>query len=344
MRIVSPLRQRRALLLSLAVSTLLMRLVRLVTLAPLVPLLSSTPAQAQAGKVTRLVVAFPPGGPVDFLARMFAEALALELGHRVIVENKAGGNGAIAADQIIQSSPDGSTLWFSSVGAVAINPSLYEKLSYDPLRDLTPVSLVANNVEVLVVNPKNAANSAAEFVAASKARTEPTAMASSGIGSIPHLAVEQLAAVGNANFLHVPYKGIAPAVTDLMGGQVQGLFGDVPGLMGHIRSGKLKAIGLADRQRHPLLPDVKTLAEQGLPGVDTNNWYALFASSKTPANTIASINQAVRKTLESPAVREKFAASGAEAAPTSSAELAALLKADTEKWAHIIRSKKIKGE
>ncbi len=301
-------------------------------------------AQSQPGKVTRLVVAFPPGGPVDFIARMFAEQLASELGQRVIVENKAGGNGAIAADVVMQSPPDGSVLWFSSVGAVAINPSLYDKLSYDPVRDFAPVSLVANNVEVLVVNAGNPANTAAEFVAASKARNEPTAMASSGIGSIPHLAIEQLAAVGRANVLHVPYKGIAPAITDLIGGQVQGLFGDVPGLMTHIRSGKLKAIGLADRKRHPLLPDVKTLSEQGLSGVDTNNWYALFASAKTPPSVIATINQAVRKTLESAAVKEKFSASGAEAAPTTSAELAVLLKADTEKWAQIIRSKKIRGE
>ncbi len=301
-------------------------------------------AQAQSGKVTRLVVAFPPGGPVDFVARMFSEQLATELGQRVVVENKAGANGAIAAELIIQAPPDGQTLWFSSVGAVAINPSLYEKLSYDPLRDLAPVSLVANNVEVLVVHPRNPANTAAEFVSMSRSRSEPIAMASSGIGSIPHLAIEQLAEVGKANFLHVPYKGIGPAITDLMGEQVQGLFGDVPGLLGHIRSGRLKAIGLADGKRHPLLPEVRTLAEQGFPGVDTNNWYALFVSSKTAPEVIAAINQAVRKTLESAVLREKFAASGVQAAPSSSAELAALLRQDTRKWAEIIRAKKIRGE
>lgn len=169
-------------------------------------------------------------------------------------------------------------------------------------------------------------------------------MASSGIGSIPHLAVEQLAEVGKVNFLHVPYKGLAPAITDLLGEQVQGLFGDVPGLMGHIRSGRLKAIGLADSKRHPLLPEVRTLAEQGLPGVDTNNWYALFVSSKTPTAVISAINQAVRRTLESAGLREKFAANGVQAAPSTEGELAKLLSEDTRKWAQIIRSKKIKGE
>lgn len=305
---------------------------------------TSTPAQAQSNKVTRLIVAFPPGGPVDLLARMFAEQLSKELDHRVIIENKAGGNGAIAADLVIQAPADGATLWFSSVGAVAINPSLYEKLSYAPQQDLAPVSVVANNVEVLVVNPKNPANTAAELVAHSKAQSAPTPMASSGIGSIPHLAVEQLIDVGKANMLHVPYKGAAPAITDVMGGQVAGFFGDVAGLIGAIRSGKLKAVGIADAKRHPLLPDVPTLAEQGFPNIDTNNWYALFASAKTPPATIVALNKAVRKALEAPALRDKLSGNGSEAAPSTPAELAALLKADTAKWAKLIREKKIKGE
>lgn len=303
------------------------------------------PSAASAqGKTTRIVVSFPPGGPVDFVARSLAEQLGKELGQTVIVDNKAGANGAIGAGDVIRSAPDGGTLWFTSVGAVAINPSLYEKLSYDPLRDLAPVALVVNNVELLVVNPANPAKDAAEFIANSKKRKNPAPMASSGIGSIPHFAIEQLADSSGASLMHVPYKGAAPAITDLMGGQVDGFFGDIPGLIGHVRVGKLKAIGLASTRRHPALPDVKTLAEQGIANVDTNNWYALFAPVKTPAATVQALSEAVRRALNNPALKARLLDSGAEPAPSTPAELATLLKHDTEKWAKLIRDKKIKPE
>jgi tripartite-type tricarboxylate transporter receptor subunit TctC len=305
--------------------------------------LTPTLGHAQA-KTTRIVVAFPPGGPVDFVARALAEQLARELQHNVIIENKPGGNGAVAASDVMRAAPDGSTLWITSVGAAAVNPALYDKLAYDMQRDFAPVALVVNNVELLVVHPSNPAANAAEFVAASKKAKEPVAMASSGIGSIPHLAIEQLADASGANLMHVPYKGAAPAITDVMGGQVGGFFGDIPGLIGHVKGGKLKAIGLASTQRHPALPEVKTLAEQGIAGVDTNNWYALFTSAKVPPATIETINQAVRRALGNVALRDKLLATGADPAPSSPQELAALLKADSEKWAALIRSKKIKAE
>jgi tripartite-type tricarboxylate transporter receptor subunit TctC len=302
------------------------------------------PVFAQTAKTTRLVISFPPGGPVDLVARVVAEQLAKELGHVVIVENKPGANGSIGAQFVARAPADGLTLWFTSVGAAAINPSLYENLPYDMQRDFAPVALVVNNVEVLVVNPKDPADNAADFVAASKKKKEPTPIASSGVGSIPHLAMEQLAEASKANLLHVPYKGAAPAITDVMGGQVAAFFGDIPGLIGHIRSGKLKAIGIADAKRHPLLPDVRTLAEQGLPGVDSNNWYALFAPAKTPPALVDSLNAAVRRALAVPAVNEKLTSTGSEPAASTPQELAALLERDTEKWAKLIRAKGIKGE
>jgi tripartite-type tricarboxylate transporter receptor subunit TctC len=302
------------------------------------------PAAFAQAKVTRIVISFPPGGPVDFVARTLAEQLGKELGHNVIIDNKAGANGAIGAAEVIRSVPDGSTLWLTSVGAAAINPSLYEKLAYDPQKDLAPVALVVNNVELLVVNPANPVKDTAEFVAHSKKRKDATPMASTGIGSIPHFAIEQLADASGANLLHVPYKGAAPAITDLMGGQVDGFFGDIPGLIGHVRAGKLKAIGLASTRRHPALPDVKTLAEQGIANVDTNNWYALFAPVRTPAATVQAISEAVRRALGNPALKARLLDSGAEPAPSSPTELAALLKHDTDKWARLIRDKKIKPE
>ena len=310
-----------------------------------VSLLFSPVLQAQPAKITRIIVAFPPGGPVDFVARSMAEQLGKELGHQVIIENKAGANGAIAAELVARSAPDGQTLWLTSVGAVAINPSLYEKLSYDPQRDLTPVSLVVNNVEVLVVGANAPYNTGAEFVATSRRDpSKPLTLASSGTGSVPHLAMELLNDAAKTNFMHVPYKGAAPAITDVIAGHVHGFFGDIPGLIAHIKSGRLKAIGLAANKRHPLLPEVKTFTEMGVPGVDSDNWYALFAAKGTPAAEIDRVNQAVRRSLGNEAVKAKLEASGAEVSPSTPAELATLLKNDSAKWARVVKAKNIKPD
>lgn len=298
-------------------------------------------ASAQT-KTTRILVAFPPGGPVDFVARTLTEQLSKELGHNVLVENKAGANGAIAADTLLKAPADGQTLWLTSVGAVAINPSLYPALPYDPVRDLAPVSLVVNNVEMLVVNPNNPVNGPQEFITASKQK--PTTMASSGTGSVPHLAMELLADATKSNLIHVPYKGAAPAITDVMAGHVDGFFGDIPGLMSGIRSGKLKPVALASTRRHPLFPDVKTFQEIGVNGVDSDNWYALFTHKNIPAADLERINQAVRRTLANEAVRNKLVASGAEPSASTSAELSTLLKNDMAKWSRVIRDKKVKAD
>jgi tripartite-type tricarboxylate transporter receptor subunit TctC len=301
-------------------------------------------AFAQGSGPIKIVVAFPPGGPVDFVARVLAEGLAKELGQSVIVENRPGANGGIAAQAVAKSAPDGTTLWLSSAGAMVMNPALYDSLSYDVPRDFAPVSLVVNNVEVLVVNPSNPANSAAELVAQSKQKPDPVPIASSGVGSMPHLAMELFADSSGAKLMHVPYKGAAPAITDVMGGQVSGFFGDVPGVIGFIRGGKLKAIGIAAPVRHPLLPDVRTLDEQGIRGVESNNWYALFAPAKTPAARVDELNAAVRAVLTSEAYRKRLVDSGTEPAPSTPEQLAALVKADGAKWERIIRDKRIVGE
>ena len=302
-----------------------------------------TAAMAQTG-TTRIVVSFTAGGPVDAVARMLSEQLGKELGRTVLVENRPGANGAIGAMEVARAEPDGNTLWLSSVGAAAINAGLYDKLPYDMQRDFTPVSLVVDNVELLVVNPSNPAMDASEFVGSAKTAKDPVAMASSGIGSIPHLAIEQLTDSTGAKLLHVPYKGAAPAITDLMGNQVGGFFGDVPGLIGYVKGGKLKALGIASAKRHPALPDVPTLEEQGIKGVDTINWYALFAPAETPPAIIDALNKAVRNTLATPAVRDRLLQSGADPAPSSPQELAALVQRDTDKWAKLIKAKNIKAE
>jgi tripartite-type tricarboxylate transporter receptor subunit TctC len=303
--------------------------------------LSTTLSMAQTNAI-KMLVAFPPGGPVDFVARTIAEPLGKELGVQILIDNKPGGNGAIAAEYMINAPADGKVLWFTSAGAVAINPGLYEKLSYNPLKDLAPVSLVVNNVEVLVVHPNNSANQGAEFVALSKQRE--VTMASSGTGSVPHLAMEQLADSTKGKLLHVPYKGAAPAITDVLGGHVDGFFGDIPGLIGYIKSGKLKPIGIASNKRSPALPDVKTFTEMGVPGVDSNNWYALFAKAGTSKAEIDRINTAMKKVLAQDDVKNRLLQSGTDPVGSTVDELATILKNDINKWTKLIKAKNIKPE
>ncbi|MEJ8292354.1 tripartite tricarboxylate transporter substrate binding protein [Delftia tsuruhatensis] len=297
-----------------------------------------------SGKPLRIVSSFSPGGPVDFVARTLAEQLGRELKRPVIVENKPGASGALGAMETLRADPDGSTLWITSVGAAAISPTLTPQLPYNTQRDFTPVSLVANNVEVLVVHAKDPASDAAAFIQSAKASKESTAMASSGSGSVPHLALIQLEESTGARFLHVPYKGMAPAFTDVMGGQVKGVFADVAAILAQVQGGRLKAIGLASNQRHPALPDVKTFEEQGIKAVDTNNWYALFAPASTPAPVVEQLNKAVRAALADPQVKARLLSGGAEPRSSTPQELAALLKSDTDKWAALIRSRNITAE
>jgi tripartite-type tricarboxylate transporter receptor subunit TctC len=297
---------------------------------------------AAAQNVTRLVVAFPPGGPQDFVARVMAQKLGENLHQQVLVDNRPGANGAIAAIYVARAEPDGRTLWLTSVGPAVINKFLYPKLQYDMDRDFTPVSLLTNNASLLVVQPTNPAKNAVEFIAQSKQAKIPLAMASTGIGSVPHLAQEQFRRSAGANVLHVPYKGAAPAITDLLGGQVKAMFGDEAGLIPYVKAGTLKAIGLAAPTRSSALPNVPTLVEQGLPTIDSDNWFALYVSSKTPIATVKAVNAAVRATLQDPSVRDKLVSSGSDPAPSSIEELTALMKTDSAKWGKLIKETNIK--
>ena len=303
--------------------------------------LASLDATAQNQSI-RMLVAFPPGGPVDFVARSISETLGKELAQTVVVENKPGANGIIAAEYLIKSPPDGTVLWFSSTGAVAINPSLYPKLSFNPQTDLAPVSLIARNDELLVVNPNNPATGPKDFI--ENAMKTRTTMASSGMGSVPHLAAALLTEATKANMVDVPYKGASPAITDVMAGHVDAFFGDVPGLINHIRAGKLKPIAMASETRHPLLPDVKTFKEIGVEGVDSDNWYGLFANKDTPPELINRLSAAVKRTLETESIKQRLLSSGTLPASSTPQELAALLKKDSEKWARIIREKNIQPD
>ena len=305
--------------------------------------LAAQPAFAQ-GKITRLVVGFPPGGGIDFVARVLSVQLGKELGQQVIVENRVGANAVIAAEFVAKAAPDGQTLYLTSTGAVAISPALYEKLPYDPVRDFAPVTLVVNTAELLVSSASNSADTATQFIENARKRKDGVTIASSGIGSVPHLAMELLADVTKAKLVHVPYKGTGPALTDVIGGHVDALFIDVPVALPHVKAGTLKPLGIAAPKRHPVLPDTKTLQEMGITGVDSDNWYAIFAPKATPPAEIERIGQAARRALEDESVKSKLLASGVEPAPGSPSQLSALLKNDSEKWRRIIRAKNIKGE
>ena len=295
-----------------------------------------------AKKPIRIIVAFAAGGPVDFVARTIADPLAKELGRVVLVENRPGASGAIGAAEVIRAEPDGETMWITSVGAAAINPALFEKMSYDMGRDFSAVSLIVNNVELFVTNTKNPANDAAQFIAAVKSKKDATPIGSSGTGSIPHLAMLQLQDSTGLDLLHVPYNGMAPALTDLMGGQVDAEFADVPAVINYVKGGRLKPLAIASKHRISQLPEVKTFEELGIKAVDSNNWYGIFVSSKTPRSVIDQLNKNLKKVLENPSTVTKLEQSGTEPRWSTPDELTAILKSDTQKWANLIEDKNIK--
>jgi len=309
-------------------------------------LVATGPAQAQTypARTIKMVIAFPPGGPTDFVGRLLADKLKELLGQSVIIENKAGANGAIGADAVAKSEPDGYTLFFTTVGAVAITPNLRNDMPYDTLRDFAPVSLVVNNTTVLVVSPSLPASSAKDLAAMAKAKPETLAFASTGLGSMPHLALELYQASAGVRFVHVPYRGAAPALTDLLGGQVTALFADAPVLMSQIQGGKLKALGAASAARNAALPDVPTLAEQGFADTSADNWYGLLAPARTPPAVVAKLHDAVVEALDAPDVRDKLVQSGAIPAPTSSAEFGKLMSDELARWGRVVKEKNIRED
>ncbi|GAA5232908.1 tripartite tricarboxylate transporter substrate binding protein [Verticiella sediminum] len=313
---------------------------QLLPLALSTALVAAAPA-VQAQEPIRLVVAFTPGGPVDIVARTLADPLGKILERTVIVENRPGANGNIAASYVAKAAKDGSTLFLTSVGAVSISPALYANLPYDPQTDFAPVSRVVNNATVFVVAASNPATDAKDYVERAKAAKQPPAIGSSGVGSIPHLTLEMFRDASGAPVMHVPYKGASQVIGDVIGGHADGFFGDVPGLIGQIRAGALKPLGLASAREQPALPNVKTLAELGIPDVESNNWYGLLAPAGTPEATIERLNQAVRDALAQPDVQGRLEEFGAEVAPSSPQELAELIESDRRKWTDLIERKQI---
>ena len=323
-------------------SVLRAKLCLLLALALLVP--TAGRAQDLPARTIRMVVAFPAGGPTDFVARILADKLKGLIGQNVIIENRAGANGAVGAEYVARAAPDGTTLFMTTVGAVAITPHLTTKIAYDPLRDFAPITLVVRNTTILVVKPDLPVASARDLAAMAAAKPGTVAIASTGVGSMPHLALELYQAAAGVRFLHVPYRGAAAALSDLLGGQVQGFFADVPVLLAQIQAGKIRPLGAASATRNAALPQVPTLAEQGFADTSADNWYGLLAPARTPAPIVAKLHDAVATALADPDVRDKLIASGAIPAATSTADFAALLAAELDRWGRVLQEKNIKSE
>jgi tripartite-type tricarboxylate transporter receptor subunit TctC len=298
-------------------------------------------ANAQAPYPTRpirIVVPFPAGGTTDILARAVAQKLTEATGQTVVVDNRPGAGGNIGAELVAKSAPDGYTLLMGTVGTHAINASLYKAMPFDHVRDFAPVILVAGVPNVLVVNPAVPANSVQELIAYGRANPGKLNFASSGSGTSIHLAAELFKTTTGVQMAHIPYKGSAPALVDLMGGQVQLMFDNLPSALPQIKAGKLRALAVTSAQRSAALPDVPTVAESGLPGFEASSWFGLLAPAATPKDIIAKLNGEVAKWLATPEAREKLAAQGAiVAAGLTPDDFVRHIAAETTKWQKVVK-------
>ncbi|MBQ1762341.1 MAG: tripartite tricarboxylate transporter substrate binding protein [Aquincola sp.] len=299
-------------------------------------------AQAWPAKPVRLVVPFPAGGATDTVARVVAQQVATETGQQFIVDNKAGAGGTLGATEGMRAAADGYTLVFTTSSTHAISPHLMAKAPYDPVKDFTPIAHVADAASVLLVTPGLPVKNVAELISYAKAHPGELNYASSGNGTIVHLTTEAFRSQAGLQMLHVPYKGTGPALTDLAAGNVQVLFDSIPTGLPHVRSGRLKALAVTGGQRSPLMPELPTVAEAGLPGFTSVTWFGLYGPARLPADVVRQINAAFNKALRAPEVGAKLAQLGAEpAAPQSPEAFAAMVAKDSQRWGQLIRERKI---
>lgn len=286
----------------------------------------------------RLVVGVPPGGTTDLVARLVGDQLGRALGQSVVIENRGGAGGNIAAEMVAKSTPDGYTLFLAPIGTVAINPSLYENIGFDPVRDFAPISQLTSLPMVMLVNPSVPASNVKEFIAYAKAHPDSVTFASGGSGTSTHLAGELFKMKAGVHMTHVPYKGNSPAMADLLAGRVLVMFDQIATGMPQVRAGKLRALGVTTAKRSAIAPDLPTLAESGLPGFDVSTWHGLVAPAGTPREVVATLNAAVRKALAAPEVRAKFKADGIDPVATTPEEFGALIKSELERWREVVKA------
>lgn len=294
-------------------------------------------AQTGPDRPIRLIVPFAPGGATDILSRLLAERLTEGLGQAVVVDNRPGAGGNLGAEAAARAAPDGQTIVMGVVGTHAINPSLFPSIAFDPIRDFTPVSLVATAMNVLVIHPDLPVRSVQELAALARARPGQLNFGSPGNGSTVQLAGELFKTMTGTDMVHTPYRGAAAAMTDLLAGRIQVMFDNLPSAVPHVRAGRLRALAVTGAQRSAALPELPTIAEAGLPGYEATTWFAIFGPAGLAAPVVARLNRAVHAALDGSVIRARLSELGAEPAPGTPEQLTALIRRDMERWAEVIR-------
>jgi tripartite-type tricarboxylate transporter receptor subunit TctC len=319
------------------------RILLCLALSVLLPFAIPAGAQPYPSKPVRLVVPWAPGGTTDILARILGQKMGEKWGQPVLVENRGGAAGNIGTEAVVRAPADGYTLLLGTMSSHAMNQFLYASMTFDPVKDLAPVSLVANVATVLVVHPSLPVNNVNELVALAKAKPGQLNFASGGVASFNQLCAELLKMTAKIDIVHVPYKGGGPAVADLVGGKVDMLFTGAPVTISHIKAGRLKLLAVTDSKRAAALPDTPTVGES-LPGFEFNNWYGIMAPAGTPRPIVEFLNAEVLRILALPEVREKFAALGADPTPSTPERFGAVMAADAEKWGRVIKQVGVRAD
>ena len=315
----------------------------LLTLAVLPSALGQTAANYPA-KAIRMVVPFTPGGSTDILARAIGQKLTEAWGQAVVIDNVPGAGGSIGADKVAKATPDGYTLLMGHIGTLAVNPSLYPNLPYDPIKNFAPVAWVARVPNVLVVHPSVPAKNVKELVAFAKAKPGQLNYGSGGNGSAANLATEYFKIQTNTSLLHIPYRGTAPAISDLLGGQIQILFTGAPAVIGQIKGGQLRALAVSSPERMDALPDVPTVAEAGYKGFEADQWYGVVAPAGTPPDIIAKLNRQINQALQTAELKSRLNTEGAIATPDTPAEFGKLIAREIARWKPVISGGRVKAD
>jgi tripartite-type tricarboxylate transporter receptor subunit TctC len=301
-------------------------------------------ALAQGAKPLRIIVPFTPGGSTDILARVLGPKLTQSLGQTVFIDNKPGAGGSLGAAEAAKAEPDGNTLLMGHIGTLAVNPSLYPKLAYDPVKSFAPVAYVARVPNVLVVNAASPFRSLKDLVDAARAKPGQLTYSSGGNGSAAHITFEALKLKARIFISHIPYRGTAPSVTDVIGGQVDCTFTGAPAVIPHVRSGRLRALAVSSSKRLAALPDVPTTAESGYPGFEADQWYGLVAPAGTPAAVVARLNAEINKALMLADVAQQLSVEGATPMPTTPQAFADLIKREIPRWAEVVKAGNVKAD
>jgi tripartite-type tricarboxylate transporter receptor subunit TctC len=294
-------------------------------------------AQAFPSRPVRFISPFPPGGAVDVITRITATGLQEALGQTVVVENRSGAGGTVGADAAARAPADGYTLFSGGIATHGIAPALYSKLGYDAVRDFSPLSMIGTTPNVLIVNPSVEARSVGELIALAKAAQRKLDYGSPGIGTSPQLSMELFKLMSGIELVHIPYKGNAPALADLLGGQLPVMFDNLPGAMGQIKAGRVRVLGVSSVVRHPSLPDVPTIAESGLPGFEVVVWYAIFAAGTPPPDVLARLTAGANRAVNSPEVQKRLSEAGVDPGASSPGDLATRVRTEMAKWAKVVK-------